>query len=1390
MASFFQRALDKITPWRRSGEVQRDQEVQERRRRREEEQPQVRQNAPQSQRNAPQVQQQNNKTIGGQDFTFGTLKVNNQVTPPKSEFDPSEPPKPKQSFFNKVRDQFDANTEADQYRRMRGNAEKGETKEIKLTNPGNIVSKTPIVGFAAKGANTLANQAREVVETGRGAAASATNNQEALRSSLERQDKLRKNYQTNKGGLFNVGTLTNEEEARSGDIGTGIKKIAAPTAVSMLDVFTLGKGNLIDDAIRQSGLIPGIRSQASNIGKAVLGNYGSGDIGARSEGATNEEAIKSGLINSILGIAPDIGLPAIARSFSNRVLPKFRRGQVPAGDLAQELDDAAISASAEAAIQASQPRPISVRQNIPVDEAVQEAIPVNVRNTTPQGPMIREVAGDAINPVRVPTPNEALEAAVSRDFQNQPFPRPDERIEGVTPRQGEQPYSIDPEVATSTETKLIQDYADMLKQMGEGNGVDILPDGRRVSNNVRFGDTGGKRMTKADWYEEAERQLRAGKADSSIQKAFNDASDPEVQSLLARGEQPSPEPGRPIEVKQVDSIPVQDRTDVPVIPEKPGTVRATRVADQTKAETQAVASSPVVARPDATPIETTPPTRTDMATPTAKEVPTALPANDLDFLKSINDVTQSNIRQAREALKNRRKVVKAQKGAKNANMEGLRQRIYDEGGSVTDADKAVAAAMRGKEDGIQYKGTGIGEDAEKRLSKMIDDDPDLKGLNYSKENIQRAFRNLYRTGEEGYPDHLIKSDLKQIGRWLNRKVPSMGDAFEEASKDLVDLDQASRKVQIAAMPRVVQASADVGGIGRQAMPLGLSNPKQFKDAIKESFKGMFNQKYYDDAIKKIEQDKNFYFINDEMKVALPGVVKDNKAVEQFAASGLAEKLPVIGPVVKASQRQYDLLLTKLRYDVAAKKMEKDGGMAAIIKAADESGDPKVFKQAYGDAINLLSGKSDIGNLIKNNPGAMNSLFFSAPNLASKINRLNPAYYAKLWKANPSAAKTAIMGNAVHLGTVGSVLLAANQAGLVEDGKIKVGNTRYDVTGGLATLINAGAKMYKAATSEGDSGPFSKTATDELLQFMRNQANPALGWAFALGDTTKKEGGNFFTDREDKFGNDYNMLTDTAKSFTIPFSVQQLYEDLTKGLTTPEQAAANLLAGVFGVGVNTYETGAGKKEQEATEASSSTGRLSAYIPEGEDATKDKVIKGALDRAYYEGDWGAYADGMSNERKRVQDDPNSTKKQIDEATLDHKRSVFYNTNEGITPDLVDSYDSIGVEDWRKMGIPPGDDKHDPEMYNPELYQQLWDIDKAMSAKGLGFAKDKSKGKYYQKDSKGGGSGRSKLGAPNFGTLDKTTNAPKVKEYATMEQANGSIPYIRKTRPNIVYKIGTGR
>lgn len=529
--------------------------------------------------------------------------------------------KPKQGIGNRIRDVFDANTQADKFRRQEGNRKKGEDKPINLVNPGNIVSRTPIVGHAVKTFNTLTRQVPQVGFTAYGTFATReysaatkeyadavksgdknriTKAKQRVDAAAERvsdankmQNKVDEGFKKNKGGWFNAGTLFDEEAAERGDLKTAVTDIALPTAVSMLDLYTLGKGSTVSQAVQQGGK-GAIRTQAPNIGKMVVGNYASGDLAARSEGATGWDPVKSGAANAVLGTAPDVLLPVVGRSFRNRLIPKFlRRGKVDPTDIIEELDETAISAGAETASQGLRPRPIRVAQNIPV-KAAEDIVQVPVVRR-PRYPLIKELEGDFNFPtfeelaeIRTTNVREAANAANSTA-------RPDPRIEGIS-REPAQPYQLTPEAVKSTQDEAIDSYADMLRDMGEGNGTQLVPDGEggylRTSNNFRTADTAGKRMTKQAWRDQAEAELRAGRAEPGLQKMYDDAADPEVQSLINKGDTTEDAPvGRPIEVKQVNGIPVRDETVVPTdLPEVPGEVRATTATAPANTEAAQVAA--------------------------------------------------------------------------------------------------------------------------------------------------------------------------------------------------------------------------------------------------------------------------------------------------------------------------------------------------------------------------------------------------------------------------------------------------------------------------------------------------------------------------------------------------------------------------------------------------------------------------------------------------------------------------------------------------------------------------------------------------------------------------------------------------------------------------------
>lgn len=294
-----------------------------------------------------------------------------------------------------------------------------------------------------------------------------------------------------------------------------------------------------------------------------------------------------------------------ASPYLTRLLPNFlRRNKALTTDTTSESPILADNVLSEAQLQelTQPPTQISVNSasnapvNIPVRTAVSSADNPFIH------PLIRENSGDAARPSAMPTPQEIAQ----RNFNNQPVARPDMSIEGVTPRTPAQPFKIDPSSVTTIREGVVDEYAKFLKSVGQGNGTQLVPDGEggyiRTSNNVRFGDTGGKRMTNQDWLDEARRQLDSGKADPGLQQVYDEASNPDIQSMLSKGEQKPAPVGSPIAVKQVRGIPVVDQTVVPTESAgKPGTVRSITQNSPMAAKTDAAASAPVAAAPQVPP---------------------------------------------------------------------------------------------------------------------------------------------------------------------------------------------------------------------------------------------------------------------------------------------------------------------------------------------------------------------------------------------------------------------------------------------------------------------------------------------------------------------------------------------------------------------------------------------------------------------------------------------------------------------------------------------------------------------------------------------------------------------------------------------------------------------
>jgi hypothetical protein len=116
--------------------------------------------------------------------------------------------------------------------------------------------------------------------------------------------------------------------------------------------------------------------------------------------------------------------------------------------------------------------------------------------------------------------------------------------------------------------------------------------------------------------------------------------------------------------------------------------------------------------------------------------------------------------------------------------------------------------------------------------------------------------------------------------------------------------------------------------------------------------------------------------------------------EEAFASNLAEKIPLIGGLVRGSERGYVGFLNKFRADM----------FDDIVKNNPEVAQNAKFTKDAADLINNMTGRGKLPSKLEGASSLANSVFFSPKLIMSRINLLNPVYYARL---EPTVRKEAI-----------------------------------------------------------------------------------------------------------------------------------------------------------------------------------------------------------------------------------------------------------------------------------------------------------------------------------------------------------------------------------------------
>ncbi len=362
--------------------------------------------------------------------------------------------------------------------------------------------------------------------------------------------------------------------------------------------------------------------------------------------------------------------------------------------------------------------------------------------------------------------------------------------------------------------------------------------------------------------------------------------------------------------------------------------------------------------------------------------------------------------------------------------------------------------------------------------------------------------------------------------------------------------------EVLNVPRAIMASADMSAPLRQGLFL-IGRPKQWLPAFRDMFKYAFNEKSYQGLMEDIAK-RPTYGLMKESGLSLTDIGTSLVGREEKFMSNLAERIPVLGHIVRGSNRAYTGFLNKLRADV----------FDDMVSSAQKLGlkpEGKLLKD-ISTFIGSATGRGKLFGALERSAVALNSVFFSPRLMASRLNLLNPVYYIRL---DPFVRKEALKSLLTFAGTATSVITLAKMGGAevgvdprsADFGKIKIGNTRYDPWGGFQQYIRLAAQLITGEHISSTTGIKTTvgegykpiTRADILGRFLETKEAPVVSFAVGL------------LKGQSSLGQEFNIPQEVAQRFT-PMVIQDMV-DLAK-----ERGLEGIMMGtpgIFGVGLQTY-----------------------------------------------------------------------------------------------------------------------------------------------------------------------------------------------------------------------------
>ncbi|MDD5381867.1 MAG: hypothetical protein PHG53_09575 [Phycisphaerae bacterium] len=369
--------------------------------------------------------------------------------------------------------------------------------------------------------------------------------------------------------------------------------------------------------------------------------------------------------------------------------------------------------------------------------------------------------------------------------------------------------------------------------------------------------------------------------------------------------------------------------------------------------------------------------------------------------------------------------------------------------------------------------------------------------------------------------------------------------------------------ELAGLAKASKASLDNSAILRQGLKVLWTHPTIWLKNSANTFVDIWKTLGGENVMDEINSDIVSRPTYDNM-------IKDKLAVgvmEEAYPTHLPSKIPVLGKLFKASEAAYTGFMYRNRADL----------YDLYTEIAIKSGLPTTTDLGIGRLVNSLTSRGNVGRL-EPIASTLNNVFFAPRNLKANFDILMAHTFDK--NLSPFVRKQAAINLVKIISGTAAILVIAKAIDpdsvevdprSANFGKIRVGDTRFDVTGGMAGIVTLASRLIvtlasRLITMKSKSSITGKTVDlwsrkygaqtgkDVVYDFFENKFSPAAQLAKNILE-----------------GSDYrgNKITFTGElnTFITPLPVTTYQE-----LANNPNSANIILSMIFeelGVSTNTY-----------------------------------------------------------------------------------------------------------------------------------------------------------------------------------------------------------------------------